>query len=130
MRPSVYCASKLHRAAYWRAFAEANRTVIEVVSTWHNSLTVEQDDANSNEACRKGWVQNLYDLLDADAIIAWCVDGEKPNGTLVEIGSMIVEGKPVYLVGDFAWGTWRHLLTVKHFDTVDAAVEQLLKDLA
>lgn len=129
MRPLVYCASKLHRAAYWRNFS-LTEPRLQVVSTWHNSLTVEQDDASSNTACRLGWLANLRDLRIADALIAWCVEGEKPNGTLTEIGFMLSRHAPVYLIGDFAWGTWRHLPFVSQHSTIDEAVEQLVKDFA
>lgn len=127
--PLIYCASKLHRAEYWRSLIQKNDPRYGIVSTWHNSLTVEQDDASSNEACREGWRSNLSDLLAADALIAWATADEKPNGTIVEIGSMLIRELPVYLVGDFAWGTWRHLPFVSHHPSVEAALDQLLKDL-
>lgn len=129
MYPLVYCASKLHRAAFWRDFARANEHRLGVVSSWHNSHTVEEDEANA-AAATFGWIKNLVDLRHATALIAWVEADEKPNGTLTEIGAMLSRHKPIYLVGTFEWGTWRHLPFVSSHPTVDHAVDQLLKDVA
>lgn len=128
LRPYVYCASKLHRAEYWRNLQTSDDWRYSIASTWHNSYTVEQDDASSNEACRFGWLKNLQDLKLANALIAWATKDEKPNGTLTEIGFMLSKHAPIYLVGDFAWGTWRHLPFVSQHETVEDAIEQLAKD--
>lgn len=126
--PDVYLASKLHRAPFWREFTIKHAGIIRVRSTWHNSLTVVEDDANSTNACIEGWKKNLSQLDCSDALIAHVVAGEKPNGTLTEIGVMMSYRLPIYLVGDFEWGTWRHLPFVHIVDSVDEAAERVHKD--
>ena len=128
MLPNLYCASKLHRAEFWRGIATQYSGRINIVSTWHNSLTVEQDDASSNTACRLGWLANLRDLRLADGLLAFVEKVEKPNGTLTEIGAMLSRHAPVYLVGDWEWGTWRHLPIVGQYPSVEAALNQFIRD--
>lgn len=127
-KPKVYLASKLYRANEWRLFRAMYLGVITVVSTWHDSDTVEQDDANSDEACRLGWIANRDQVIyQADVLIAIGTKTDPLNGTMIEIGMAYGRGIPIYLVGDYPWGTWKILPNVYHVDNVVSAVDHLLK---
>ena len=108
----VYCASKLFRAKLWRDWkSNLSANDFTFVSTWHDNESVEVDEQDY-EKCYEGWAKNLHQILDADYMIVFANDGDRLNGTLVEIGFAISHNVDIQLVGTFQWGTWHTLDTV------------------
>lgn len=104
-RPRVYLASKLRHAQMWRDWKDI--LPINVVSTWHDHAKLDETDS---EACRINWQANRAQLLwRAEHLIVYAEPQDVLNGTLVEIGIAASRPISIYLVGDFNWGTWRHL---------------------
>jgi len=130
IKPKIYLASKLFRAPQWRLFRTLYLNEFEVVSTWHDNLTVEADDANCDLACRKGWEGNLEQVVNrCDILLAHGEKDDKLNGTMIEIGMAFGLSKPIYLVGSYPWGTWKILDHVQHFNNLLEAVEAIRKDV-
>lgn len=125
-KPKVYCASKLYHAPMWRDWRTGTKQ-IELCSTWHDNLRVEQDDSDP-QACRIGWERNVDDIVRADALLCYAHTGEKLNGGLVEIGMAIALYTPVYLVGGHTWGTWRYMQDVSLHESLAHAVAAIVKE--
>ena len=118
----VYCASPAHRRKMWRNLP----TSIKVVSTWHDNENFEADE-QSPEACARYWEMDCKQIRQADVLLAYAEDGDRPNGTLIEIGYAIANEMPVYLVGTFEWGTWRHLPNVKEYRLMPDAIKAMIE---
>ena len=121
--PRVYCASKWERAPMWTLLRKLyfdNR--IHVVSSWHDSPTLEVDDAHPGSAFT-GWTNNLRELKTAEHLLVYGEHKDRLNGTLMEVGYAAALSLPIHLVGNFPWGSWRHLDNVTEHDTLRAAIE-------
>jgi nucleoside 2-deoxyribosyltransferase len=120
IKPRIYCASPAHRAKMWRGdpmlFTHADR--VRVISTWHNNAVLLNGDVAE---CIEGWTRDLAEIRQADVLVAYAEHKDRPNGTLVEIGYAIAHDTPVALVGNFEWGTWRHLPLVTFYPTLREA---------
>jgi len=103
----VYCASKLFRAKLWRDWkSNLSPRDFTFVSTWHDNENVEKDEQDYMK-CYEGWTKNIHQILDADHMVVFANDGDRLNGTLVEIGIALSHHVEVHLCGSFQWGTWR-----------------------
>ena len=122
--PQVYCASKLHRHAMWRSGIVPDKG-LTVVSTWHNNPDIEIDELDQ-KLCRDGWAQNFIEIRQADVVVAYGEFKDRLNGTLIEIGYALARRKPVYLVGNYDWGTWKYHPFVKQFPTIHQAFEHII----
>jgi nucleoside 2-deoxyribosyltransferase len=120
-RIRVYCASPAHRAKMWTVLAYRD---LHIVSTWHNNPTLASDDLD-HDTCRDYWEIDFAEIRKADALLAYAEHKDRPNGTLIEIGYALAHDTPVALVGNFEWGTWRHLPLVTHYATLREAVAGL-----
>lgn len=90
--PSIYVASKVHRASAWRAL----RDVYPIVSRWIDK-PAEMDAAQY----RQLWVECIEDAARrADLLVIKAEDGETLKGCLIEAGATLGQGKPVYQIGD------------------------------
>ena len=124
--PRVYCASPLHRSHMWQTLASTPPfTNINIVSTWHNNNNVENEE-DDPAAAFIGWHNNLRDIKWADHILAYAEFSDKPNGTLFELGYAHSIGRPIHLVGNFKWGTWRLLPSIHHHDTFRDAIDHIV----
>lgn len=115
----IYTASKVHRADMWKGLRYLFPAIV-FGSSWIDSTELEKPNEPFDPiACRRGWVNNIKDVVDADKLIAYAEAGDDLNGTLVEIGAMLaaneietggypVEKSVVYLVGDYDWKTWKY----------------------
>lgn len=124
--PRVYCAAPWPRHAMWETLHDqlfAGR--INVVSRWHRPEGQALDDTDPAD-CFAGWQRNLHDIKRADHVLAYAEYKDHPNGTLFEIGYAHSIGIPVWLVGNFAWGTWRHLPLMNHRPTLREAVQSIV----
>jgi hypothetical protein len=83
---------------------------VSIVSTWHDTDILE----SSLEAYQitTEWELDLQQIRKADVLLAYAEFNDRPNGTLVEIGYALGHEMPIYLVGNFRWGTWRYLPNV------------------
>jgi len=117
-RPRVYCASPAHRLKMWQVIAFRS---IHIVSTWHTNANFAADDQDA-ATCAEYWEQDFTEIRQADVLLAYAEAHDRPNGTLVEIGYALAHDTPVALVGNFAWGTWKHLPLVTHYPTLREAV--------
>jgi nucleoside 2-deoxyribosyltransferase len=122
-KPRIYCAAPSHRAKMWRS--DILGPDVTIVSTWHNNLNFEADD-QSPVACAKYWDLDLEQIRQADILMAYAESNDRPNGTLIEIGYAIAHVTPVALVGNFDWGTWRHMPLVTHYPTLREAIDSIL----
>lgn len=120
-RPKVYCASSTAHAAMWREWSDALRPRIDIVSTWHQSPSVEADEINE-AICAVAWKENIRQITnDAHHMIVYANEGDRLQGTLVEVGMAIAMSMPIYIVGDYRWGTWRYCRFVyPHFTLHEA----------
>jgi len=127
-KPKIYLASKLFRAEGWQHFI-CHFPEFDVISTWHNDPVQDlmEGELDTNR-CRVGWTQNRTQVLAADALLAYGWEDDPLNGTMIEIGIAFGRGIPIYLVGDYPWGTWKHMGFVKHFPHIKPAVAQIIKD--
>lgn len=128
---TIYFASKLRHAPTFRAWYHEliDSPRFDVVSTWHNSPTIEADERDA-KLCRDGWRENLRQIEDSECMIAYATAADPIQGTLVEIGAMLACGGEVYLVGDYPWGSWQHHPEVTtHCRTVHAALSHIAGDL-
>lgn len=103
-RPRVYVASKVFRADMWRAL-RIDYPKVEFTSRWIDMNPLDDTDISK---CRDGWIANLEDVARADYLIAYAQEGDALNGTLVEIGAMLLKGGKVFLLGNYDWKTWKH----------------------
>lgn len=116
----IYCASPAHRAKLWRTLDFPN---VEVISTWHNNPTLEETDlADDPIVCRAAWDRDFHEIGRSDALLVYAEHKDRPNGTLIEIGYALSEYIPVYLVGNFEWGTWRHNPLIHTHPTLRGAI--------
>lgn len=122
-RPRVYCASPAHRLKMWQM--DLLPPSVHVVSTWHTNTTFAADDQDP-DACARYWGIDFSEIRQADALLAYAEYGDKPNGTLVEIGYALAHDTPVALVGNFNWGTWKHLPLVTHYPTLREAAAAII----
>jgi len=120
---TVYLAAKLRHAPTMRAWYHEllDSPEFDVVSTWHNSDTLEADERDSN-LCREGWEANIEQVEDAKYMIAFATKDDNIQGTLIEIGAAISRGAEIYLVGDYPWGSWIHMNNVFDAPTIHAAL--------
>jgi nucleoside 2-deoxyribosyltransferase len=77
------------------------------------------------DICRAHWELDLMEIRQADALLVYAEHKDRPNGTLFEIGYAIGHDTPVALVGNFEWGTWRHLPLIEHYASLRLAVEAI-----
>jgi hypothetical protein len=122
IRPTVYCASPKSRAAMWRARSALLGPTINVVSTWHDNLTLEQDELDAAQ-CAAGWQQNIIEIVqNADHLLVYAEQRDRPEGTFVEIGAALSRLLSVHLVGNYKWGSWKHHPLVQVHPTLVVAV--------
>jgi nucleoside 2-deoxyribosyltransferase len=124
--PRVYCASPWHRHTMWQVLHDdlfAGR--IDVVSSWHKPSGQALDDTSPGD-CLKGWKRNCQDIVKADFLLAYAEASDRPNGTLFEIGYANSMDLPVYLVGNFTWGTWRFLSHIYRVETLREAIKFII----
>ena len=125
-KPRIYCASPSPRAKMWTLpGAGILGPDVTIVSTWHDNKNFAADD-QSALACEKDWQQDFAQIRQADILLAYAERLDRPNGTLVEIGYALAHETPVVLVGNYLWGTWRHLPLVTHHPTIREAVVAIL----
>lgn len=128
-RPKIYLASKLFRADGWQQF-KMNFPEFDIISTWHESPVQQLTEGEASKStCVAGWSLNRTQVLAADALLAYGFKNDALNGTMIEIGMAYGRGIPIYLVGDYPWGTWKHLGFVRHFSSLKLAIEAMRKDL-
>ena len=112
----IYCASPFHRASMWR-----NGTVvppsIEIVSTWHDHDYGLTEPTLTADDFAQHWLTDLREIRQAHLVVAYAENRDRPQGTLVEIGAALGQGKPVILVGNYTWSNWSHHPLVNHFLT-------------
>lgn len=121
--PRVYCASPWSRHAMWETLHDQLfKGRVDVVSSWHKPSGQALDDKIA-EDCFVGWQRNVKDIKRANFVLAYAEAKDRPNGTLFEIGYAYSIGVPVLLVGNFAWGTWRHLNCIDTWPTLREAVD-------
>lgn len=119
--PKVYFASKLYRAANWREIKSALKGSINVVSTWHDDPKVLEKDQFPKYG-RQNWIRGRHEIIAvADWLIAYAMEGDPLNGTLVEIGMAIGHNIPVILVGTYPWASWKYSEEVVEIDTLHHA---------
>ena len=124
--PKTYLASPLYHAPMWRDWKTAN-IGINIVSTWHDSLTIETDDKDRPSAVT-GWRKNFVNLVRCKYLLAFAHTGDQPNGTLVEIGVGISKFKSIHLVGGFPWGSWKYSPYIHEHDSLHTALLAIKKD--
>lgn len=128
-RTRVYCASPSSRAKMWREdlIPSTFGGALHVVSTWHDNETFEAND-QAPRACARYWELDFQQIRQSDVLLAYAELRDRPNGTLVEIGYAIAQEIPVYIVGNFEWGTWRYHPSVIHCPTLREAVVTIIGD--
>lgn len=120
--PRVYCASKWERASMWRVLRhDYFDGRVEIVSTWHDSPTLQVDEAHAKES-REGWARDFAQLRKCDHLLVYGEHKDRLNGTLMEVGYCTALERPISLVGNFPWGSWRHLRHVTVHSTMKEAV--------
>ena len=121
-RLRVYCASPFHRAAMWEEGRVLPPT-LEIVSTWHKFEGGEH--AVTPEEFRQHWLTDMREIKQAQLLIAYAEQRDKPQGTFVEIGAALGRAIPIYLVGNYPWSNWSHHPLVFQFLTFREAFEKL-----
>jgi hypothetical protein len=127
LRPRLYCASPYTRAKMWRPLHDATilGPDVEIVSTWHNNPVLEKGVSPSEFAIH--WTRDFEEIRSADALLAYAERLDRPNGTLVEIGYATARHIPVYVVGNYPWGSWKFHPRITHHNTLREAVIDILR---
>lgn len=127
-RPKVYTASKIYRAAAWRVFREMHSDLFEFTSSWVLDNEIEKNDGDP-DACKRGWVKNIEDVVKSDYLIAWASPDDELSGTLVEIGAALALTTKVILVGECKrFSTWQHHpQVIGQFTTLEEALLCILR---
>lgn len=123
----VYLAGKLRHTNFLSTIAKNPPPGIEICSNWHEVANVEAEDANAGEAAASSWRQIREEIRTADVIIAYGLKDDPLNGTLIETGMAVLRGIPIYLIGDYAWGSWRRLPNVTQMEDHYAAFYHILE---
>lgn len=124
--PRIYCASPWSRHKMWQVLHDQLfEGRIEVVSTWHKPEGQALNDKDPAD-CLKGWTQNIADIKRAHFVLAYAEAKDHPNGTIFEIGYANALNIPVFLTGNFAWGTWRFTPPIVHLPTLREAVDSIV----
>jgi len=90
--PSLYIASKVHRAPAWRAL----RGAYPIVARW-----IDKPDGLDAAAYRQLWIECIEDAAHrADMVVIYAGEGDTLKGCLIEAGACLGQGKPVYQIGD------------------------------
>lgn len=126
----VYLAAKLHHFSLIHGQALLAPPSIRIISTWHASPTVVEDDRDSAQACIDGWHKNRYEVRRADVLVAYGEAVDPLNGTLIETGIAFGRGIPIFLIGSFPWGTWSLLPNVTFAQNHEEAFARILKEYA
>lgn len=120
----VYFASKMHHAEKWRNLYHFHKN-LHMVSRWpYLEPEVEPTAANA----QKFWDTDLLDIVSADYLIVYALEGENLRGALVEVGMAIGLGKTVICIGDSdEYGTWRYHKQVLNYETLEQALEFIIR---
>jgi nucleoside 2-deoxyribosyltransferase len=120
----IYCASPFHRAAMW-----TNGSVVppgvEIVSTWHNHPHGADEPALTSIDFAQHWLTDIREVKQAHLLLAYAELKDRPQGTLIEIGAAIGQGKPVILVGTYPWSNWSYHPLVHTFATFREAFDSI-----
>ena len=119
--PRVYCASPAHRFKMWNTL---DLPGIRIVSTWHTNSLLADHEADP-QWCREAWERDTMEIRQADVVLAYAEHKDRPNGTLFELGYAVAMDTPVALVGNFEWGTWKHLPLVTHYASLRLAIADI-----
>jgi hypothetical protein len=91
------------------------------VNRW---IWLEGNVPDSEVYARNFWLDDVHDVLSADVLIAFAMEGDKLRGALVEAGIAIGAGKRVIVVGKHAdYGTWQHHPAVERAHNLGHAID-------
>jgi len=112
----------------WREWVKELKPNVTIVSTWHQSESIEGDDKNSAIASAS-WRSNYLQITDGnvDYFLAYADADDPIQGTLVEIGMALAAGLSVYLVGTYPWGSWKHLPFIYPHERLHSALLSITK---
>lgn len=102
----VYTASKITRAAQWKALYH-EWPEIHFVARWPFCHTGNVPD----DPCyaKVFWQQDHEDVVKADVVLLLAEGKEHLKGGLVEAGMALALGKPVIVIGDHPdYSTWQY----------------------
>ena len=108
MTIKVYPASKLHHVELWHKWREEwTKDDIIIVARWPFSHVGTVPDRS--HFAKVFWQHDLEDVIKADVVLVYAVDGEHLKGALVEAGMAIALGKHVIVVGIHPdYSTWQY----------------------
>lgn len=116
----IYFASKLKHAPRWRTLcAESDQFIAHARWLKHNTLGTEDSPRNA----RRFWVEDVQDVLTADAVIVYAEGDDHLRGALIEAGAAIASGIRVYVVGKHPdYGTWQYHPSVRRARSLEEAI--------
>jgi hypothetical protein len=126
--PRIYCASPYPRAKMWRPRGDSTilGPDVAVISTWHNSGL--EEPLVTPEQFTVHWIKDFAEIRCAHAILAYAEFGDKPQGTLVEIGYALAHKIPVHIVGNYNWSNWKNYPLVTEHATLREAVVAIIRN--
>jgi hypothetical protein len=126
--PRIYCASPYPRAKMWRARGDSTilGPDVAIISTWH--LSGIDECLVSPEQFAVHWIKDFAEIRCAHALLAYAEFGDKPQGTLVEIGYALAHKIPVHIVGNYNWATWKNHPSVTQHATLREAVVAIIRE--
>jgi hypothetical protein len=120
----VYVAAK---SRHWPFFSSLRAAGVPITATW---LDWEHNHNRQSEPTDVEWREHadrcLREAMECDVLLLYAQEEERQNGALLECGAALAAGRQVYLVSPYPWAFLRNHPRVKSFDTLDAAVADLL----
>lgn len=106
----VYVGSILQHADMWKELRELWAPEIEITSRWIDFPNIKAGDRHATILqFQKGWIENLEDIRNSNAMICYGEPTETLRGALVEAGMALGLGKPVLCVGNNSFfGSWQY----------------------
>jgi hypothetical protein len=123
----VYPASKAKWAnTVWKPLRAALAPLdIHICAQWLDWPLQDCPDKTA-EQWRHHWETNIVpDVLACDVLIFMSLEGERACSGLIETGIAIAQGKTILCVSP-DWWSFSHLTGVRHFKTLEPAIEVLI----
>jgi hypothetical protein len=118
----IYFASKIKHYQKWLDICDLDFGI--TLCSWPYVVADRKGrDFDDPDEASSGWVNNLADLYEADAVIVYAEGDDEPRGTIFEAGFAFGLGKPVILVGDHpSYGSWQYHPWILHAGSILEAI--------
>jgi len=95
----IYTASKIIHAQMWRDLRREFPSIF-FTAHWPDLIALNLESDKSPLVFRDAWEQNIADVLEADVLILFHLQGERHEGSFIEVGAALAAGKRVHIISD------------------------------